>query len=87
MRLYSYKVRYDIGFAPNPFHGVCTLATCKPRIRAGASVGDWVVGVGSASQGTLGRLVFGMQVEEKMTFDEYWDDERFQSKKPIVAAV
>ena len=81
MRLYSYKVRYDIGFAPNPFHGVCTLATCKPRIRAGASVGDWVVGVGSVGQGTLGRLVFGMQVEEKLTFDEYWADERFQTKK------
>lgn len=81
VRLYSYKVRYDIGFAPNPFHGLCTLATCKPRIRAGATVGDWVVGVGSASQGTLGRLVFGMKVDEKLTFSEYWSDERFQSKK------
>ncbi|WP_341926037.1 hypothetical protein [Nocardioides psychrotolerans] len=81
VRLYSYKVRYDIGFAPNPFHGVCTLATCKPRIRAGASVGDWVIGVGSVGQGTLGRLVFGMQVDERLTFDEYWADERFQSKK------
>lgn len=81
MRLYSYKVRYDVGFAPNPFHGVCTLATCKPRIRAAASVGDWVFGVGSVGQATLGRLVFGMQIEEKMTFDEYWADDRFQCKK------
>lgn len=82
MRLYSYKVVYDIGFAPNPFHGICTLATCKPRIRNGASPGDWIVGVGSRAQGTEGRLVHAMEVGEKLTFDEYWNDARFQRKKP-----
>lgn len=81
MRLFSYKVVYDIGFAPNPFHGVCTLATCKPRVRSRAERGDWVVGVGSKAQGTAGRLVFAMEVEEKLTFDEYWNDIRFQRKK------
>lgn len=81
MRLYSYKVRYDIGFAPNPFHGVCTLATCKPRIRHGASPGDWVVGVGSRTKRIEGQLVYAMQVEEKLTFDQYWSDPRFQRKK------
>jgi hypothetical protein len=83
MRLYSYIVRYDIGFAPNPFHGRCTLATCKPRIRRTASVGDWIAGVG-ARQRLDGHLVFAMQVSEKMTFDEYWSDPRFQRKKPDV---
>lgn len=33
MRLFADKHAHDIGFTPNPFHGVCTLATCKPRIR------------------------------------------------------
>ncbi len=38
--------RRDYGFAPNPFHGICTLATCKPVIRrvarraTGSSVPD-----------------------------------------------
>lgn len=82
MRLYSYKVRYDIGFAPNPFHGTCTLATCKPRVRSGASTGDWIVGVGSHSRGTEGKLVYAMEVGEKLTFDEYWGDPRFGCKKP-----
>ena len=41
--LFSYVVRSDGGFAPNPFFGYCTLATCKPRIRKGALVGDWIV--------------------------------------------
>ena len=82
MRLYSYKVVYDIGFAPNPFHGICTLATCKPKIRQSASTGDWVVGVGSCAQKTEGQLVFAMEVGEKLTFAEYWSDPRFRRKTP-----
>lgn len=82
MRLYSYVVARDYGFAPNPFHGICTLATCKPVIRRCAQVGDWIVGTGSASHGLSGHLVFVMQVSEKMTYNQYWDDPRFQSKRP-----
>lgn len=45
MRLYAYTMTSDSGFAPNPFHGFCTLATCKARIRERATTGDWVLGV------------------------------------------
>jgi hypothetical protein len=82
MKLYSYVVARDYGFAPNPFHGVCTLATCKPKIRHTASVGDWILGTGSKGYGLEGRLVFAMEVRERLAFDEYWNDDRFQSKKP-----
>ena len=51
MRLYVYVVTHDNGFAPNPFHGFCTLATCKAPVRERAEIGDWVLGVGS--RGTL----------------------------------
>src|SRR5262245_31415483 len=44
VRLYSYVVARDYGFAPNPFYGFCTLATCKPDIRRTADIGDWIVG-------------------------------------------
>ena len=81
-RLFAYIVRHDIGFAPNPFYGVCTLATCKPGIRGSAGIGDWVAGVGSKQQGQQGRLVFAMRVEEVLSYDEYWSDPRFQNKKP-----
>ena len=47
--LYVYIITRDFGFAPNPFHGRCTLATCKPGIRKSAKVGDWVLGVGGAN--------------------------------------
>lgn len=82
MRLYSYVVARDFGFAPNPFYGFCTLATCKPDIRQTAQVGDWVIGTGSRSKGRQGHLVFAMRVLEATTFDEYWADPRFVWKRP-----
>jgi Nucleotide modification associated domain 2 len=88
MRLLSYIVARDYGFAPNPFHGRCTLATCKPIIRRVAKLGDWIIGTGSgaACRRSAGRMVFAMQVCEKMTFNEYWNDARFQRKKPNLHA-
>ncbi|GAB2918034.1 hypothetical protein GCM10027047_14580 [Rhodococcus aerolatus] len=80
--MYSYVVRYDIGFAPNPFHGWCTLANCKQDIRAHAVTGDWIVGTGSASAGLGGQLVYAMEVEEVLSFQQYWDDPRFSRKRP-----
>ena len=81
-RLFSYILARDYGFAPNPFFGVCTLATCKPKIRQTASIGDWIIGTGSSKYGRQGYLIFAMRVTETMTFNEYWDDERFRRKKP-----
>ncbi len=82
MRIYSYVVARDYGFAPNPFHGFCTLATCKPVIRRVARVDDWVVGTGSAETQRRGFLVYAMKVTEVLTFDEYWEDSRFLEKRP-----
>lgn len=82
MRLFSYVVARDYGFAPNPFWGVCTLATCKPNIRRSASIEDWIVGTGSSSQKRKGVLVYIMRVTETMTFNEYWKNKQFQQKKP-----
>lgn len=82
MRLHSYVVARDFGFAPNPFYGTCTLATCKPVIRRVAQVGDVVVGTGSRSYGLEGRLVFAMVVSETLSYDEYWSDVRFLEKRP-----
>lgn len=84
-RIYSYVVRYDSGFAPNPFYGVCSLATCKPDIRKGAKINDWVVGSGSNDQTIRrgGHLVYAMRITEIVSFDEYAADPRFANKKPF----
>jgi len=83
MRLYSYKITRDFGFAPNPFHGILTLATCKPGIRKGAEQGDILVGCGSASNGLAGHVIFVARVSGKCSFQQYWDDPRFDPKKPF----
>ena len=85
-RLYSYIVATDDGFAPNPFHCVCTLACCKPKIRTlnGAQVGDYVVGLGT--QDEHWRIIYAMKVTDKLTFDQYWRDSRFQAKRPNMLA-
>tara|TARA_R110002072_G_scaffold232223_1_gene389544 strand:+ start:7539 stop:8165 length:627 start_codon:yes stop_codon:yes gene_type:complete len=82
--LHSYIVRYDSGFAPNPFNGYCTLATCKPDIRKCAAIGDWIIGTASNRKGVRrgGFLVHAMRVDETLTFADYWDDPRFVRKKP-----
>src|SRR6266566_8725817 len=85
MKLFSYVVARDYGFAPNPFYGWCTLATCKPRIRAAAGVGDWVIGTGAKGRYRLpGHLVFAMRVDETLGYDAYWNDPRFVAKKPVL---
>ena len=82
MRLHSYVVARDYGFAPNPFFGFCTLATCKPRLRSVAQVGDWIVGTGSKKNKRERFVVYAMRVTGVLTFNQYWTDGRFQSKKP-----
>lgn len=78
--IFMYTVKYDDGFAPNPFHGVCSLATCKPDIRRSANPGDLVIGKAAAPNGR--RLVFAMEVDEILTFDEYWHDPPISAKDP-----
>ncbi len=83
MKFYSYVIPRDFGFAPNPYFGYCTLATCKPRIRKAAKIGDWIGAYGASRTKISGKLVVLMQVEEILTFDEYWRDCRFRSKRPV----
>lgn len=80
MRLFSYVITNDTGFAPNPFWGYCTLATCKASIRNAAQIGDWIVGLSGKSHGN--KLVYAMKVKEKITFEQYFKDPRFDLKKP-----
>lgn len=82
LTLFSYVVRYDIGFAPNPFFGWCSLACCKPDIRAVAEVGDIVVGTSSTVGGSEPKFVYIMRVTEVLNFQSYWDDPRFFEKRP-----
>src|SRR6218665_1452893 len=82
MRVYSYIVEHDLGFAPNPFDGALTLACCKPQIRKQAKTGDIILGMGAARPKLTGRMTYWMEVSEVLTFNQYWHDARFRRKRP-----
>jgi hypothetical protein len=81
-RIFSYVVTHDHGFAPNPYGGFLTLATCKPVVRRTAAVGDWVVGTGSVRGVGSNCLVYAAQVSEVVPIEEYGDERRFSVKTP-----
>ena len=81
--LFSYVLASDTGFAPNATGGHCTLACCKPKIRGTARVGDWVIGTLPKGLG-WNRLGYIMRINETLSFDDYFKDARFESKKPSV---
>ena len=81
--VYVYAVSYDLGFAPNPFGGLCTLACCKPKIRAKAVEGDWIIGMTGVKTRPALRCVFAMVVTGHTTFDEYWANPDFASRRPV----
>lgn len=86
MNFFSYKMDHDYGLAPNPFGQFCTLAVCKPSIRGNKNLAlkDWIIGTGSKVLGFEHHLIYAMQVDETVTFDKYWEDGRFQYKKPVL---
>jgi len=81
--IYRYVIDHDMGFSPNPFYGYCTLANCKPVIRRTAKIGDFVLGFGSAKSNIRNRLIYWTFIEEILSYDQYWLDNRFNIKKPI----
>lgn len=86
MRLLSYKMTHDTGFAPNPFGSTLTLATCKPKIRYSRKQGDWIAGFTSKAltgdQVGEERLVYLMLVGAKVHLRDYYGNPRFQDKIP-----
>jgi len=81
MKLCSHVIKHDCGLAPNPFHGYCTTALCTPsHMRARLEEGDWLIGVSPRRDGN--RLVYAMRISECLSMNEYFHDERFESKKP-----
>jgi hypothetical protein len=84
LTIFSYVIEDDLGFAPNPFHRICTLGCCKPKIRKKAKLGDYILGMGAVRPKLQGHITFWMRVDEILTFDEYWVDIRFRRKKPVM---
>lgn len=93
MKFIGYRMTHDSGFAPNPFFGVLTLATCKPTIRRTKDKGDWVAGFVSKALVNNSKnvgvtvpyqgLIYLMKIDKRIALDDYFNDLRFAKKKPI----
>ena len=61
MKICVYTLTADTGFAPNPFHGTCTLAACTPNHMGAKLVkGDWIAGFFTNAKTPC--LVYAMRV-------------------------
>jgi Nucleotide modification associated domain 2 len=87
--LFSYVVDHDLGFAPNPNSGYCTLVHCKfqgtsrrRNIVELAEPGDWIIGSGGRSKESSGpgSIIYLMRVDEKLLFGEFLTDSRFSGR-------
>lgn len=80
-RICTYIINTDKGFAPNPFWGYCTLSVCTPNhMGANLDNGDWIAGFLGKNRGH--KFVYAMEISEKLNLTEYFQDSRFQLKKP-----
>ena len=95
-KLYSYKMTHASGFAPNPYYGVLTLATCKPQMRNNTKIGNWIAGWTSKNMRgcrsksenkystEIGeeRLIYLAKVTDKLSYNDYW--EKHPEKRPDI---
>ena len=81
LKMWSYRIVHDKQFAPNPFKGVLTLATCNPLIRRSkeSESGVWLAGFAAYSvkdglRPKKGRelLIYLAKISEVMTMQDYW---------------
>ncbi len=91
-KILSYRMTHDSGFAPNPFGGVLTLATCTPNhMRARLESGDWIVGIEAnvlrdKRKSSLypiknNFIVYVAKVDKILSLNEYSNDSQFEGKK------
>jgi hypothetical protein len=85
MKLYSYTMTVDDGFAPNPTGGICTLAYCMVTMRRTVQAGDYVVGLAGAeyrkrrgAEWPAYPVIYAMRVTDVIGFEEFRRDERYR---------
>ena len=69
-RIFRYILQHDTGMAPCIDRGLLSLATCKPKIRAGARVGEWVIGF-RPSPAPRGLVVWAGRVAQSLEVGDY----------------
>jgi hypothetical protein len=79
---------HDTGFAPNTDYGVCTLAGCKKTtVERWATEGSWVIGIGGNRTGKPNKLIYTMEVADRLACSEfkkkYPRKSEYLNRKPV----
>lgn len=85
MKIYSYTMTNDDGFAPNPTDEISTLAYCMVQMRRTVNSGDYVIGLAGAKYRQWRKteypaypVIYAMRVTDVIGFAEFGRDERFR---------
>ncbi|MGI0069256.1 MAG: hypothetical protein ACREAN_03260 [Nitrosopumilaceae archaeon] len=86
LKLHLYIMSSDSGFAPHVTDNLLTLATCKPKIRRMALVGDYLLGIAGKELSkkcgkTPYRLIYLAKITDKKTFDQYSTDSKYTDRR------
>src|SRR5271157_3245995 len=90
LKLYSYVVDHDYGFATNPFHNYCTLVHCKFSKNAKRNLIEmakeyydsnyevWIVGNGGKRMESSGNgtIIYLMKINDVIPIKEYNTSEK-----------
>jgi Nucleotide modification associated domain 2 len=92
--LFSYVVDHDLGFAPNPYDGYCTLVHCKFKGKSShrniveiAEKGDWIIGTGGKGKDSAGhgQIIYLMRIDRKNPkFHDYLANKGFQKRSDCI---
>jgi hypothetical protein len=82
--IYVYKCVVDDGTAPCIDRGLLSMTVCKPKVRASAKVGDFVLAFGTNGQPAPNRLVYVAKITEIITGARYFDTAKFQTRKDCI---
>jgi len=77
-RILRYILQHDTSMAPCIDRGLVSLATCKPKIRASAKPGEWVVGF-RPSPAPRGIVVWAGRVAHNVAVGDYERQHRGRS--------
>lgn len=80
--IYVYKVVADNGGAPCIWHGLLSLALCKPKIRKSADRGSLVFGFGGKDYKE--RLIYIAEVTKKPKVGEYYRSAIFANRPDCI---
>jgi hypothetical protein len=84
MKVWTYIMGADTGDAPNFEAPVATLALCRPRVRRRARRGDFVLAFSGRKldPSRPKSVCWAGMISEVVPLRDYWNDPRFQGKKP-----